>query len=285
MISIYLALNDREYQEKLAEGLAWRGSNWEVYSGKDGETPAGATTGKAIWLVPAEKTEETEQERQQRYTLKMSRTPTNHEDECFCYQPLSKICKRLTERLYQLGLVEMPAGGETKPKRSYVYSPFGGIGVSDLAYRLARELSRRHKTLLISFDAYQNFSREFIPFRLSDFLFYWKTLEQVNIRDFCLHESGLDILHGPVKPEDLAVLQAEEKQSFLRIVDQGGYQHIVFDLSSSGLLSWCLPLEENEKVFVVKRLAEKWKQFAATAKFEYKAVNENEAFTEMLAGI
>ncbi len=285
MILIYLALNDREYQEKLAEGLAWRGSGWEVHSFWDDEKLPVKPAEKAIWLLPAEPDGQrgvAESLHQQKNTLKMSQTPTQEEGECFCYQPLSEICKCLTERLYQLGLVEAPVSGTDEPERSYLYSPFGGIGVSDLAYRLAKELSRRWKTLLISFDAYQNFSREFIPFRLSDFLFYWKTLGQVNVCDFCLHEGGLDILHGPVEPEDLAVLRTGEKKDFMRILKQGGYQQIVFDLSSSGLLNWCLPLEEKERLFVVKRLAEKWKQFAAAVRFDYVAVSEEGALAEML---
>ncbi len=285
MILIYLALNDREYQEKLAEGLAWSGSSWEVHSCESDEILPDTLAEKMIWLLPAEPDEQRETAAdlwQQKNTLKMRQTPTQEEGECFCYQPLSAICKCLTERLYQLGLVETPVSGTDEPERSYLYSPFGGIGVSDLAYRLAKELSRHQKTLLISFDAYQNFSQEFIPFRLSDFLFYWKTLGQVNVRDFCLHEGGLDILHGPAKPEDLAVLRTEEKQDFMRLLKQDGYQQIVFDLSSSELLNWCLPLQEKERLFVVKRLAEKWKQFAATAKFDYAAVSEEGALAEIL---
>ena len=52
MIPIYLALNDREYQEKLAEGLAWRGSGWEVHSCESGETSRKsdlAAAGRAGW--------------------------------------------------------------------------------------------------------------------------------------------------------------------------------------------------------------------------------------------
>ena len=54
MIPIYLALNDREYQEKLAEGLAWRGSGWEVHSFWDDEKLPVKPAEKAIWLLPAE---------------------------------------------------------------------------------------------------------------------------------------------------------------------------------------------------------------------------------------
>ena len=282
MIQIYLALNDRAYQEKLAEGLAWKNSGWEIHSLRPEDEPLTGLTEKAIWLVPAEMAGSLQPVR---IMLKMSQTPTQAEGECFCYQSLNRICQRLTERLYQLGIAEALPDGETEPERIYLYSPFGGIGVSELAYRLAKEFSRCQKTLLISFDAYQNFSQEFIPFRLSDLLFYWKTMKQVNIRDFCLHEGDLDILHGPARTEDLEVLRTEEKKDFIRLLERGGYQRLVFDLSSSGLLNWCGPAAERERLFVVKRLAEKWKQFAAAAKFDYMAVSEEGAFAEILKAL
>ena len=211
----------------------------------------------------------------------MTETPTVTEQECFCYQPFHRIWKKLTETLYERGLTERLPEEEAKSQCIYLYSPFGGIGVSGLAYELAMDFAKKEKVLLLSFDAYHNFENEFIAFRLSDFLFYWETVKEVNIQDFCHKKGNLHILHGPRDPEDLSVLKAKKKEDLLRLLASGEYSKIIFDLSSSTMQFWCRPQEKREIYFVVKRLAEKWKQFSAAADFNYIAVSESNAGKEI----
>ncbi|RRD94355.1 hypothetical protein EII17_08425 [Clostridiales bacterium COT073_COT-073] len=285
MIQIHLDIKDKEYQAALAAGLAlMNGGRREIYVHHFTDPAERKNTWQklnlpnSLWLISADGVIADELPDR---VLLMKETPTEAADECFCYQALAQIQKQITERLYAYQMVEksLPAADETRC--IYLYSPFGGIGISNLAYQLAKRLSVKHKVLLLSLDAYHTYNTEFIPFRLSEFLFYWQTLSRANVTDFCQKNGNLDILHGPHSPEDLAVLKAQSKADFLQALRPAGYTDIVFDLSSSGMEFWCRPEERYEFFFVVKRLADKWKQFAAAADFEYTVVSEEQALAEI----
>lgn len=286
MVQIHLDIKDKEYQSVLAEQLAWRYGEQREICWHHFETEAerqeamrNTPVNKSLWLVSAGESEDGRQ--QQANILWMTEEPTNEEEECFCYQPFVQIHKKLTETLYRHHLIERASDCETTCQCIYLYSPFGGIGVSELAYRLAKELSAKEKVLLLSFDAYHNFEQEFISFRLSDLLFYWQTLKQVRIPDFCYQSGNLHILHGPKIPQDLEVLKSRKKRELLQMARAEGYTKIIFDLSSSNMEHWCRPEETWEHFFVIKRLSEKWKQFAATIDFKYIPISEENAFTEI----
>ncbi len=282
MIHIHLYLKDQEYQSKLADMLAAEGRVWEFHRHTQAERPEErlrAPQEKSLWLISPEYAEVAG--RADAF-LFMTEAPSSEAAECFCYQPIFQIRSKIIERLYQLGIVEAAPLREEKVDLIYLYSPFGGIGVSSLAYELALELGKRERTLLLSFDAYHIFSREFIPFRLSDLLFYWQSLGKANVQDFCLRQGGTDILHGPLCQEDLQVLRQRGKKEFMQMLCQGGYQRIVLDLSSSEMQSWCRPTEPNEFFFAIRRVADKWKQFAAGAGFDYIALTEGGGTAEIL---
>lgn len=285
MIQIHLDIKDKEYQAALAAGLALiNGGRREIYvhhfasSAERKNTWQKLNLPNNLWLISLD--DATADDLPAR-VLPMRETPTEAADECFCYQALVQIHKQITEKLYVYRMIEKPLPSVAETRCIYLYSPFGGIGISNLAYQLAKRLSLHQKVLLLSLDAYHTYNTEFIPFRLSEFLFYWKTLSRANVADFCQKNGNLDILHGPRSPEDLAVLKAQSKADFLQVLRSTGYADIVFDLSSSGMEFWCKPEERYEFFFVVKRLADKWKQFSVVADFEYTAVSEEQALTEI----
>lgn len=271
MVSIHLLLIDKEYQEKLAEKLAMHNQIKEIHCHQTEAEYRPDLSQKELWLISKEYGQVGEGN-----VLWMTESPTGEEGECFCYQPFVQIQKQITCSLYRYGLVE--AGGSSpEQKVIYLYSPFGGIGVSTLAYQLAEEVAKREKVLLLSLDAYHIFIKEFIPFRLSDLIFYRETAGQVNIGDFCYHQGNLDILHGPHCPEDLAIMRKQDKGDFLKMLRQSDYQTVVVDVSSSNMLDWIKPTESNESLLVVKRMADKWKQFTVSADFEYQTIEEENA--------
>lgn len=296
MISIHLALEDKEYQKRLAERLAWQNSAKEIHSHLENDLQRKEVENNANSLSKekvAEKKEEIEKkelwlispgtkiDRSQKCCITFQTEPTEEEGECFCYQPFSRIQKTIIEYLYRFDRVEKTPG-EEEMQIIYLYSPFGGIGVSGLAYQLAKYFAPSEKVALLSFDAYHQFSEEFIPFRLSDLLFYWETLSKVNLADFCVHQEGVDILHGPNHPTDLEVLRAKKKEDFNSLLRESGYTKIIVDLSSSGMENWCQPLQKGERFVVIKKMEEKWKAFVTNNSFSYLAVDRENALKEMV---
>lgn len=291
MISIHLALEDKEYQKRLAERLAWHNISKEIYSHeenerieenaiKESDSKKEFKNQKELWLI----SEGTKIDTKDKVCLLFQKEPTQKEGECFCYQPFSKIQKKIIEHLYRFCQVEKRQA-EEEAEILYLYSPFGGIGVSGFSYQLAKYYSRKERVLLVSLDSYHQFSGEFIPFRLSEVLFYWETVQDINLADFCIQKEGVDILHGPNSTADLEVLRARKKEDFIRLLKDGGYQKIIIDLSSSGMENWCQPMQEGETFFVIKKREEKWKAFVTNHTFPYLAVDRENAIQEMVRNL
>lgn len=282
MVEIHLLLKDGEYQRRLAKALANLNEKRQIYLHDEmedfREQQQKERNSKELWMVSEEYCQMIPEGK--RKLLVMTAYPVEKKGYCFLYQSISCIQQKIVEILYDEGLAERNSQWSA-PKFWYLYSPFGGIGVSGIAYEIAKKLSKKERVLLLSFDSFHNFVLDFIPFRLSDYLFYRQTLGEANIEDFCIRKEGFDILHGPTQPRDLEVLKREEKRSFLRSLQFGKYDRVIFDLSSSNMLDWCLPQEENESLFVIRKEEEKWKRFAVTAEFEYTAIEAEHAVRQL----
>lgn len=286
MIQIHLDIQDQEYQRALGQALIWQ-NNWQreiclhTFTGPEERRRfwQSQDLDRTIWLISEEYKRDGFDP--QGNILWMTQEPTCGGNRCFLYQALAYIQKQIIDLAYTSGLVENPVAHEQTCQFYYLYSPFGGIGVSTTAYQVAKEIAKKERVLLVSLDAYQVYKEDLISLGLSDLLFYWQTLNRVRVEDFCQQDGNLDILYGPKNPEDLMILRSKTKKDFCQLLAQAGYTKLIFDLSASNMALWWRPEEKNEHFIVLKALGPKWLQFCQAVDFDYRALAVENALTEI----
>lgn len=201
-------------------------------------------------------------------TLYFNEKPVESETDCYKYQTVQSILKQVTAAIYRHQLTDSVF--QTKGVyHHYVYSPSGGAGVSTASLQLAKALRPEGLTLLISLDAYHRFSEERAMSGLTDFLYYYRQADKIDVKDFVIRQSSIDILQGPQRQDDLNLLRTigkQELQTFLS--ERTAYQQIVWDMSSSACFDWIGDMADNEQLYYLKGNDRKWTIFSERQRYK-----------------
>ncbi len=236
ILSVYTDLEDRVYEKKLTDFLKRRyGHVMCLFSVHKGEDEAFEKTAplKGIYLYDRELSKEEEIQKRLLYGRLVRISPEEGIDP---YQSADMIARKILGHAAMYNEVKEESSAPAKGKAIAVYSACGGIGVSTLAFSLAKVLSEEGPTLLMPLSLPSSLER-FVRFEaegsVSD-LFYIYLTEGAEMLALKLEEVKVTSPEGFVYVTpceylgDIDLLDPQEVTEIGRIL-KTAFKYIVLD--------------------------------------------------------
>lgn len=173
-----------------------------------------------------------------------------------------------------------------------VFAPFGGAGVTDYAFSMAKELARQYKTLYVNMELFQGLDfllrgkkKEWdnIHRGMSEVVFYLKQRKEklaLKLETVVIPLEELDVILAVEDYRDLYSLGCEEMRQLLKVLlQQTDYEKVIFDIGYMGdstlyLMEQCGRLYMPEAVTPVQKSKEQafWR-FLRRENYEHMVQN------------
>lgn len=143
-----------------------------------------------------------------------------------------------------------------------IYAPFGGSGVSQYAYSMAKDLSEQCRTLYVNLEAFYGFSeiltdKKGKPIRdfrgMSEVIFYIRQKKEklaLKLESILVRDQELDCLLTVEDYRDLFYMTKDDMDKLIQVlVTETDYEKIVFDI---GLITDAMMvlLEKADRIFM-----------------------------------
>lgn len=166
-----------------------------------------------------------------------------------------------------------------------VYSPYGGAGVTNYSFCLARELSKKYCALYVNLELFHGLSycmqdkkgRSMESFRgMSEVIFYLKQKKEklaIKLESIAVSVQGVDCILTVEDYRDLQHMTKEDMEELLQVLlFQSKYDKVIFDIGYMGEAILCL-LEKAHRIYMPE--VETDIQKSKESSFERLLIREN----------
>lgn len=149
-----------------------------------------------------------------------------------------------------------------------VYTPYGGTGVTEYAFAMARELARQNKTLYVNLEVFHGLDflapaakegEACVSRGMSEVIFYVKQRKEklaLKLESLTFSVERLDVISAVEDYRDLYYMNQEDVEYLLEVLlSQTDYEQIVFDIGYLGEASLYL-MSQCKKLYMPKAVTD-----------------------------
>lgn len=182
----------------------------------------------------------------------------------FKYQPAKELVREILEQIAEDERIAFEKRRMRKDDMEYlgVYAPFGGAGVSEYAFALAKKKAQSKKTLYVNLEEFQGMEEKCIGRKvrekqfyrgMSEVIFYLKQRKEklaLKLETLVWSVQEAECIFAVEDYRDLHSLTVEDVQTFLEVLSvQTPYEAVVFDIGYLGESTLFL-MEQCTKLFM-----------------------------------
>lgn len=171
----------------------------------------------------------------------------------FRYQPMKKIMLNICAVLKEEKAEDVFSKKTARHEILCVFSPEGGSGKTELSVKMATQLGRRGRTFLFPLELFSEGCEREEKAGFSEFIYYLKQGDSdlsEKLSEMVFEKNNYFSLNPGSCPMDYLYLETKEMEKILQLLlDEGGYENIVFDLGFINDAAIKL-MELSDKIYV-----------------------------------